>query len=56
MASLIIKVRQVCPFGHHPIRLTVEEGAELIHVGSLRSGFGAFHTFGQMCCGIVNLT
>ena len=34
MTSLIVKVRQVAPLGHHPLRLTVEEGAELLHVAS----------------------
>ena len=38
MPSLIIEVRQIAPFRHHPLRLTVEEGAELLHVESSGRG------------------
>ena len=38
MPSLIIEVRQIAPFRHHPLRLTVEEGAKLLHVESSGGG------------------
>ena len=45
MPSLIVKVRQVAPLGHHPLRLTVEEGAELLHVASSGGVSGSLGIF-----------
>ena len=30
---LVVEVRQVAPVGHNPLRLIIEEGAELFHIG-----------------------